>query len=136
GQAPQARDDAMTRSEERLRISKETRESGRARLRKYVVTERQQTTIPVSHEEVRLVREPITDENRDAAMSGPEISEAEHQIVLHEERVVVSKETVPVERVRADKQTVTEQRTVAADVRKERIELEGDTGQPERGRRR
>ncbi|REE99704.1 DUF2382 domain-containing protein [Thermomonospora umbrina] len=132
GRAEGARptDDAMTRSEERLRVGKETRESGRARLHKYVVTEQQQTTVPVSHEEVRLEREPITDQNRDAATSGPSISEADHEIVLHEERAVVSKETVPIERVRATKETVTEQQTVSDEVRKERIELEGDTGRP------
>ncbi|MEU2350820.1 DUF2382 domain-containing protein, partial [Modestobacter sp. NPDC013298] len=31
-----------------------------ARLRKYVVTEDVTTTVPVSHEEVRIEREPIT----------------------------------------------------------------------------
>ncbi|MEV4006332.1 PRC and DUF2382 domain-containing protein [Actinomadura sp. NPDC049753] len=127
-------DDAMTRSEEKLRVGTETRESGRARLRKYVVTEEQQVTVPVSHEEVRVEREPITDENRDAAMRGEEITEAEHEVVLHEERPVVSKETAPVERVRASKETVTEQETVGGEVRKERIEMEeDDTSQ--RGRR-
>ena len=34
-------DDAMTRSEEHLRAGTETREAGRARLRKYVVTEQE-----------------------------------------------------------------------------------------------
>ncbi|GAA1807643.1 PRC and DUF2382 domain-containing protein [Actinomadura chokoriensis] len=126
-------DNAMTRSEEQLHVGKETRESGHARLRKYVVTEEQEMTVPVSHEEVRVEREPITDENRDAAMRGPEISEAEYDMTLHEEEPVVSKETIPVERVRATKETRTEQRTVGGQVRKEHIELEEDTG--ERGRR-
>lgn len=126
-------DEAMTRSEEQLHVGKETRETGRARLRKYVVTEEQQMTVPVSHEEVRVEREPITDENRDAAMRGPEITEAEYEMTLHEERPVVSKETTPVERVRASKETVTEQETVGGEVRKERIEMEEDT--EGRGRR-
>lgn len=117
-------DDAMTRSEERMRVGKETRESGRAYLRKYVVTEEQQHTIPVRREEVRLEREPITEENFDAAMAGPEITEAEHEAILHEERPVVETETVPVERVRLTKDTVTEEETVAGEVRKERIEHE------------
>jgi uncharacterized protein (TIGR02271 family) len=127
-------DDAMTRSEEKLHVDTETRESGRARLRKYVVTEKQEVTVPVSHEEVRVEREPITDENREAAMRGQEITEAEHEVVLHEERPVVSKETTPVERVRASKETITEQETVGGEVRKEHIEIEeNDTSQ--RGRR-
>ncbi|WP_119729832.1 DUF2382 domain-containing protein [Thermomonospora amylolytica] len=127
-------DDAMTRSEERLQVGKETHETGRVRLRKYVVTEEQQVTVPVSHEEVRVEREPITDENRDRAMSGPEISEAEHEVVLHEERPVVSKETTPVERVRATKETVTEEESVGGEVRKEHIEMEDDTRTRRRGR--
>ena len=40
-------DEAMTRSEEELRVGTETRERGRARLRKYVTTETQQVTVPV-----------------------------------------------------------------------------------------
>jgi uncharacterized protein (TIGR02271 family) len=120
-------DDAMTRSEQELRVGKETREAGRARLRKYVVTEEQQVTVPVTHEEVRLEREPITDENKDQAMAGPEISEAEHEVILHEERPVVGTETVPKERVRLAKEDVTEEETVRGQVRKERIEAEGTT---------
>ena len=64
-------DEAMTRSEEHLRVGTETREAGRARLRKHVVTEHQQATVPVSHEEVTLEREPITEANRGAAYDGP-----------------------------------------------------------------
>jgi uncharacterized protein (TIGR02271 family) len=118
-------DDAMTRSEEELRVGTREREAGRARLRKYVVTENVTTTVPVSHEEVRLEREPITDANRGAAVDGPDISEEEHEVVLHEEEVVVEKRTVPKERVRLDTETVTEDREVSEEVRKEQIEAEG-----------
>jgi uncharacterized protein (TIGR02271 family) len=117
-------DNAMTRSEERLDVGVQTQEAGRARLRKYVVTEQQTVTVPVQREEVRLEREPITDANIDNALSGPEISEEEHEVVLHEERAVVSTEAVPVERVRLETDTVTEQETVTGEVRKEQIELE------------
>lgn len=133
-QEPARGDSAMTRSEEQLHVGKETRESGHAKLHKYVVTEEQQMTVPVSHEEVRVEREPITEENRDAAMRGPEISEAEYDMTLHEEEPVVSKETVPMERVRATKETRTEQRTVGGQVRKEHIELE-EEDTDDRGRR-
>ena len=119
-------DDAMTRSEEELRVGTETRERGRARLRKYVVTEDQQVTVPVSREEVRVEREPITDANLDAATSGPAISEEEHEVTLREEEVVVDKRAVPKERVRLDTETVTEERQVAEEVRKEQIEVDGD----------
>jgi uncharacterized protein (TIGR02271 family) len=119
-------DDAMTRSEEELRVGTQTRERGRARLRKYVTTEEQQVTVPVRREEVRVEREPITDANLDAATSGPDISEEEHEVTLREEQVVVDKRAVPKERVRLDTETVTEERQVAEDVRKEQIEVDGD----------
>jgi uncharacterized protein (TIGR02271 family) len=118
-------DDAMTRSEEELRVGKAQRETGRARLRKYVVTEEVQQTVPVQREEVRIEREPITDANREAAMAGPEISEEEHEVTLHAEEPVVEKRAVPKERVRLDKDRVTEERQVDEEVRKERIEGEG-----------
>jgi uncharacterized protein (TIGR02271 family) len=118
-------DDSMTRSEERLNVGTERQTTGRARLRKYVTTENVTQTVPVRREEVRIEREPITDANAGAAMSGPDISEEEHEVVLHEERPVIEKETVPVERVRLDKETVTDEVTVDEEVRKERIETDG-----------
>ena len=121
-------DTAMTRSEEELTVGTARRETGRARLRKYVVTEQQTVNVPVSHEEVRVVHEPITDANVDAATSGPAISEEEHEVTLHEEVPVVSKEARPVERVRLDTETVTGEAQVTEEVRKEQIELEGDQG--------
>ncbi|MEU9639283.1 PRC and DUF2382 domain-containing protein [Streptomyces tendae] len=120
-------DQAMTRSEEQMHIGVERHESGRARLRKYVVTEEVQQTVPVTHEEVRVVREPITDANRDEALAGPEISEAEHEVTLHAERPVVETETVPVERVRMTTEELTENETVRGQVRKERIEAETES---------
>ena len=125
-------DEAMTRSEERLNVGTETQEAGRARLRKRVVTEHQQVSVPVSHEEVTLDREPITEGNRGEAYDGPAISEEEHEVTLHAERPVVDTEAVAVERVRLGKETVTDQETVGGEVRKEEIELDkGDV----RGRR-
>jgi uncharacterized protein (TIGR02271 family) len=134
-------DDAMTRSEERLNVGTRTEEAGRARLRKYVVTENVTETVPVSREEVRVQREPITDANMGQAMDGPAISEEEHEVTLHAERPVVEKEAVPVERIRLDKETVTDQERVSADVRKEEVEVDGPgtdvaggtTGRDERG---
>jgi uncharacterized protein (TIGR02271 family) len=119
-------DQAMTRSEEQLRVGTEQVEAGKARLRKYVVTENVTTTVPVAHEEVRIEREPITDGNVGDALDGPDISEEEHEVVLHAERPVVAKEAVPVERVRLDTETVTEQETVSDSVRKEQIDTDTD----------
>jgi uncharacterized protein (TIGR02271 family) len=119
-------DSAMTRSEERLNVGTERVETGRARLRKYVVTEQQTVTVPVEREEVRLEREPITDGNVGDALDGPAISEEEHEVILSEERPVINKEAVPVERVRLDTETVRENQAVTGEVRKEQIELEDD----------
>ncbi len=120
-------DNAMTRSEEQLRVGTEKVEAGRARLRKYVVTEQQTVQVPVTREEVRIEREPITDANRGDALSGAEISEEEHEVVLHEERPVVTTEAVPVERVRLGTEQVTETQTVSGEVRKEQIEMDDAT---------
>jgi len=121
-----ASDDAMTRSEEELRVGKTTNEAGRVRLRKWVDTEHVSRTVPVSHEEIRVEREPITDGNIDRAMSGPEIAENEYEVVLHEEKVVTDTEVVPKERIRLDKEVVTDEQEVGADLRHEHIEVEGD----------
>ena len=119
-------DDAMTRSEEHLRVGTQRVEAGVARLRKCVVTENVTQSVPVSHEEIVLEREPITEANIGNALDGPAISEEEHEVVLHAERPVVQKDAVPVERVRLDTETVTEQATVTEQVRKEQIELDTD----------
>ena len=128
-----AADTAMTRSEERLVVGTQQREAGRARLRKYVVTEHVTQTVPVRHEEVRVTREPITGADRGAVVSDLAIREEDYEIVLHAETPLVEKVVVPVERVRVDTVSVTGQERVSAEVRKEQIELDDptvDTGQP------
>jgi len=125
-------DQAMTRSEEELRVGKTERESGRVRLRKHVVTDEVTKTVPVKREEIRLEREPITDANVGDATSGPDISEEEHEVVLHEEEVVAEKRAVPKERVRLDKDVEVEEKTVTEDVRREEIDIDDDTGRTRR----
>ncbi|MEU4517133.1 PRC and DUF2382 domain-containing protein [Amycolatopsis sp. NPDC024027] len=124
------RDDraAMTRSEERLNVGTEQVETGHVRLRKYVVTEEQHVTVPVRHEEVRVEREPITRGDGRAA----EIGEAEQDVILHAEKPVVRKETVPVERARLRTETVSDEQTVSGKVRKEQFEVTDDDRKPRR----
>ena len=119
-------DDAMTRSEEELHVGTVSRERARVRLRKYIVTEEVQYTVPVRREEVRVEREPITDANIDRATEGPAISDEEHEMVLYEEEVVTEKRVVPKERIRLAKDTVTDEQQVSDQVRKEQIDV--DTG--------
>src|SRR5689334_20739024 len=111
----------MIRSEERLHAGTETVETGKVRLHKRVVTEEQQVTVPVSHEEVHVVREPI--EN---GRAGGTIGEEDVEVTLHEERPVVAKETVAVERVGLDTETVREEQQVREKVRKEQVEVVDD----------
>ena len=63
--------------------------------------------------------------NAGAATDGPAISEEEHEVTLYAEEPVVEKRVVPKERVRLDKETVTEEQHVSEEVRKEQIEAEG-----------
>ncbi len=117
---------AMTRSEEEMVTGTRERETGRARLRKYVVTEDVEQRVPVSREEVRVEREPITESNVDQALEGPPIHEEEHEVTLHAEEPVVEKRVVPKERVRLEKEREVGEEIVSGEVRKERIEPEGD----------
>ncbi len=118
-----AAEDAMPRSEERLRVGTETREAGTARLEKRLVTEPVTASIEVEREQVEVVREPVTDANREAAYAGPELTEAEHEVTLHEQVPVVEKEVVPTERVRLETSTVREQADVSAELRHEEIDV-------------
>lgn len=123
GVAGMAGQESMVRSEEQLRAGTETVETGRLRLQKHVVTEEQQITVPVSHEEVHVTREPV----RDGEMRGGAIQEEEREVILHEERPVVAKETVAVERVGLETETVHEEQQIKDTVRKEQIEVEDTT---------
>lgn len=128
---PRSEGEAMVRSEEHLRAGTEETESGRVRLRKYVVTEEEQMNVPVSHEEVRIEREPISESDRSAPH---DIGEEEQEVILHREQARVTKENVPVEKVRLGKEKVTEEETVAGEVRKEKFDIEEEEG-GRRGRR-
>lgn len=116
--------EAMTLSEEEITADKVSREAGRARLRKYVVTDEVTLTVPVQREEARVVREPIEGTGR--AGGEHHIGDEEREVVLREEQVVAQKKVVPKEKVRLEKNTVTEDKKIADVVRKERVDLEGD----------
>src|SRR5690606_8110255 len=87
-------------------------------------TEYEEHTVPLRKERVRVEREPVPEEARAEAPLTPEVSEEEQEIVLHEERPVVSRENVPVERVRVEKESFVEDETVGGEVRREHVESE------------
>lgn len=117
-------DDAMTRSEEEMHVGTQTRETGRARLRKHIETEQVTESVPVSRQHAEVVREPITDATRGDAMDGPEMSEEEHEVVLTEEVPVVEKQTVPKERVRLETSETTDEVRIDEDLQHEVIEVD------------
>jgi uncharacterized protein (TIGR02271 family) len=121
---PASGQDTMTRSEEELRVDKTRQQTGTARLRKYVVTENVNVQVPIEREVARVVREPAT------GRTGEHIGTDEAEITLSEERAVVTKETVPKEKVRLEKETVRDTQTVNEQVRKERVETEGVADRP------
>lgn len=117
--------DWLTRSEERVDVDTETRETGRARIHKYVDTEPIQQEVRVYHEEVEIERIPITADERTSDVT---MAEDQQEVILHEQRAVFRKQAVPVERVRLLVRRVEEDRTFRDEVRKERIEVESDGG--------
>ena len=119
---------AMTRSEERVDIGVERRETGRARLHKYVETEQFDESVPLRHDELQVERRRI--EDPEAAREAEEMGESEEVFTLYEERPVVSKEQVPVEEVRVRKRDVTREEHVRGERRRERVELEDEEGEP------
>jgi uncharacterized protein (TIGR02271 family) len=112
----------ITRSEERIDVGTEMLETGRVKLHKYVDTEPVEQAVHVYHEEYDVERIPITAEERLRGV----IEEGEMEVILHEERAVLRKEAVPVERVRLVTKRVDEDRTVRDEIRRERIEIEPD----------
>lgn len=129
-----SRRDAMTVSEEQLEVRKTKRPAERVRLKKDVVTKPVRAKVPVRREEVRVEVEPVTEENIDHALAGPEITEAEHEEILMEERVVAGKRVVPKERVRLVKEQVTEEAVVEDEVRAERVQVARDDRTPRKPR--
>ena len=111
----------VVRSEEELRVGKRDVEAGRARVRKWVETEPVQTDVELKRERVRVEREPI-----DQPVSGAELGEEEIEVPVHQEEAVIQKETVAKERIGLEKDVDTERETVTDEVRKERVDVEGD----------
>jgi stress response protein YsnF len=125
--APVDDDAAMTRSEERLEVGTRSQEAGRARLRRWVDTEYVNVTVPVRREKAALEVESTTDPVTGEVTSRSDlIADEGREVVLSEERPVVTTASQPVERVRIGTETVTEEQTVTEEVRKERIDLETD----------
>jgi uncharacterized protein (TIGR02271 family) len=113
----------ITLHEEQLNIGTEQRQAGDVEMRKSVETEHVRETVPLRHDEVRLERRPITDANlaANAQIGGDQ----EIRVPLMREEAIVQKQAVPREELIIRRRIVTENRTVEADVRRERLNVDG-----------
>src|SRR5688572_22610104 len=118
GQAGEA---SVTRSEEELEVGKREVDAGQVRLRKWVETEPVQADVELKRETARVTRERV-----DEPVSDAEIGEEEIEVPLRAEKAVSQKRTVAKERIGLEKDVETERETVGDEVRKERVEVEGD----------
>jgi uncharacterized protein (TIGR02271 family) len=116
-----AREARLILSEEELHVGKRSVKAGEAGLRKTVESKHVEETVPLVHEEVTVERRPITDRNA----RGATISEGEVRIPLMAEEAVVEKRAVAKEEVVLSKKQVTENKTVGADVQRERLDESG-----------
>jgi uncharacterized protein (TIGR02271 family) len=123
-QGPMAEGDWLVRQEERLQVGIEQLETGRVRLHKYVDVENIEQPVHLFHEEYDIERVPLSAEDQNRISS--DLAEGELELVLHEERPVLRKERVAVERIRLRPRRVEEDTTVRDQVRRERIEIEPD----------
>lgn len=110
---------------EKLNVGTERVASGEARLRKYQVEETETVEVPVTREEVRIERTPISPEEAKNYV-GSDATEA--TVTLHEDKVNVNKESVPVERVSLGTEQIQETRTVTDTVKHDEIDTKGVDG--------
>jgi uncharacterized protein (TIGR02271 family) len=104
-----------------LRIHKDRVQRGEVRLRKEVVTEKQNVEVPVSREE--LVIERTAGGNREAG-SQVGTGESDIRVPLSEERVRVEKKPVVNEEVAVGKRAVQDTKRVSDDVRHEELNVD------------
>jgi uncharacterized protein (TIGR02271 family) len=116
-------------SEEQLAVSTVRVPARRVRLEKYVVTETRTITVQVSHEEVRLVEVGL-DEGDPDTDTDVQATDPDRWLTVSEERIAITTEVVPLERVRLAVTSVSEDRTVRDDIRREQVAFETDTGLP------
>jgi uncharacterized protein (TIGR02271 family) len=129
GTARSSEEVRMPVSEEQLIAEKTSRQAGTVRVKKDVIIEEKQVTVPVTHEEVHVERVPA--EGARAAEPGA-FKKDEISVPVMEEEVEVKKRPVVREEVRVRKERREEPMTASETVRREEAHVEDDTG---RGRR-
>jgi uncharacterized protein (TIGR02271 family) len=106
--------------EEEAFVEKSTMDAGQVRIHKNVVTEHREITVPLRHEEVYVEHIPAGQ-----ARAATHVFEDEHYTIqLHEEQFKIAKRPVLKEEVRIHRESLEEQRTMAASLRHEELDLE------------
>lgn len=115
----------MTLAEERMQVGTRTQEVGRARAVKHVDTEHVTTRVERGTEHADTERLAVADASGDSGQVET-LEDGSLSIPVFEEQIVVTKKLVVRERVIVRKHTVYEEHVVSADLRRERLEVEGD----------
>ena len=124
GPGRMARDDGdvrVTAVEEQLEAHKRVRSGGEVEIRKEVVTEQKQITVPVMREEVHVERHAV---NRPAGTGEAGFKGDTIRVPVVEEEVEIRKRPVVREEVRVSKTPHVEQRTATESVRREEIDVD------------
>jgi uncharacterized protein (TIGR02271 family) len=110
----------LTLSEEELQVGKRQVPAGEVELRKTVETKHVEERVPLTREEVTVERRPISG----ASARDAEIGEDEIRVPLMAEEPVVEKRVVAKEEVIVNKRAVQDEKTVEADLRRERVDYD------------
>lgn len=116
-------DDAITRSEEQLRLSKASVETGVAALNKYVSVDHVEKQVPIIRERLVIERFPINESNL-GSFSNAIIGEQHFETTVCEDRIAAMKEIVPIERIRLAKEVQGTVENISADLKKERVDYQ------------
>ena len=111
----------IVRSEEEVAVGTRPVEAGRVRVRKWVETEPVEMDVELKRETARVRREPIDEPISDADFGTDEL-----EVPLRAEEPIVEKRAVAKERVSLETDVAVDTQTVTDEVRKERVDVEGD----------
>ena len=123
---------SLTVSAEQLHVSTEPAAAGSVRLEKYLITETRTLQVEVTCERVRLIftgpdgTQNVVENPPATFHASPLAVDSSRWLFLHEEQPVVTKQWVPVERIRLDKYQIAGEQAVTEPVRAEHVELTTD----------
>jgi len=117
--------------EEELSVEHHVHEAGAVRVRKEVVVEQRQITVPVRREEVIVERVPVSE--RTATAADANFNEEEIVVAVQEEEIEIHKRPVVREEVHIRKEVHRDQQTANTSVRHEEVKVEDKTNRTREG---